>query len=312
MGTGASRANLGDDSTVTVMTRNLYLGADLQRVRTATTDEDLRRTVHGLYDDVRESRFEVRARGIAEEIATHEPDVVGLQEVARFARIDDGRRSTELDYLTILKSELAERGLDYRVVATRTNADVEAPALDGGDSYRVRFVDRDVLLARDGVVTSNPRRYTYLASLGARGYCAVDVADAVTVVNTHLATDPFVQAMQALELVWGPIGDPTVLLGDFNSAPDDVGTFAYDLLTERGRFTDAVSTVGGDAAGPTCCHRKTLANDAPELRRRIDHVFTRDELEALAATRVGHEPHSRIEGQWPSDHAGVVATVGLP
>ena len=70
-------------TTVNVMTRNLYLGADLgagarSRPRPAAFFE----ANGGIVRQVEATNFPVRAKGLAKEILENEPDLVGLQEVA--------------------------------------------------------------------------------------------------------------------------------------------------------------------------------------------------------------------------------------
>jgi hypothetical protein len=79
---------------VTVMSRNIYLGADINRpVVAATTAEAegksaqeivfaLARATHVTREIVDDTNFPVRAELLADEIARTKPDLVGLQEVA--------------------------------------------------------------------------------------------------------------------------------------------------------------------------------------------------------------------------------------
>ena len=83
------RLRRDDPATVTVMTRNLYLGADINRpVRAAagrTGPEALialGQANHEVREIVDHTDFAVRSRLLAAEIAAARPDVVGLQEVA--------------------------------------------------------------------------------------------------------------------------------------------------------------------------------------------------------------------------------------
>ena len=52
-----------------------------------------------------------------------------------------------------------------------------------------------------------------------------------------------------------------------------------------------------------------LLNVISKLYQRIDFVLASKGIDALWARRVGNTPLSRIGGLWPSDHAGVVATL---
>jgi endonuclease/exonuclease/phosphatase family metal-dependent hydrolase len=96
------------------------------------------------------------------------------------------------------------------------------------------------------------------------------------------------------------------MLGDFNSLPDSP---TYGALRAAG-FDDAWTRANpDDPAGFTCCHRERLDDPADTLRARIDLILTRGEIAATEAFLVGHAPADLRSGLWPSDHAGVVATL---
>jgi endonuclease/exonuclease/phosphatase family metal-dependent hydrolase len=96
------------------------------------------------------------------------------------------------------------------------------------------------------------------------------------------------------------------MLGDFNSRPDAP---TYAALRAAG-FDDAWTRANpDDAAGFTCCHRERLDDPADTLRARIDLILTRGAIAATEAFLVGHRPADVRSGLWPSDHAGVVATL---
>jgi endonuclease/exonuclease/phosphatase family metal-dependent hydrolase len=106
-----------------------------------------------------------------------------------------------------------------------------------------------------------------------------------------------------------------IATGDFNSdaepAPTDVTTTTYADLT-AGWFKDAWWVNPGDP-GLTCCQNGTLSNPTPDLNTRIDLVLTHGPVRAQEAHVVGA---TRIPGAtsvplYPSDHAGVVATLRL-
>ena len=311
-GIGSVAATAPD--TVTVMTQNLYLGSALAPVLKAGTEEELERTVDRIYQNVVQSRFEQRARGVADGIAAVTPDVIGLQEVARFVGQDS--ESATRDYLRILLEKLEENGLSYTEIASVETFDAAFAVDSESASGDVRLLNRDVILAREGVTTSGPDAGTYYTGgrefgIG-RGYCSATVEGAFTFVNTHLSTRraPLAQFAQALELLARFRDPPTVLVGDFNSGPSSTEARAYDVLTRR--FSDAYAVANPEQEGKTCCQRPALTNEHPALQRRIDHVFTDGALETRSAERVGHEQSARVEGRWPSDHAGVVAELELP
>jgi endonuclease/exonuclease/phosphatase family metal-dependent hydrolase len=299
---------------VSVLTQNLFLGAALAPALEAETETEFERTVESIYRNVLESRFDLRAQALADEIADIEPDVIGLQEAARFA--ERGGESTTRDYFQMLVDALEERGLSYTERASVKTFDAEFPVTNDSTSDRIRFSNRDVILAREGVETSAAGAGTYYAGsrefgIG-RGYCSTTVEGAFTFVNTHLSPPrvPVLQLSQASELSARFRDPPTVLVGDFNSGPNTSSAPAYDVLTNR--YTDAYAVANPDEEGNTCCQEPTLTNEASTLDRRIDHIFTRGDVKVRGAERIADDQTARVEGRWPSDHAGVTAELEPP
>src|SRR5712691_1071059 len=73
---------LASDSKVKVMTRNLYLGADLTPVIAATTPAEFLAAVSAVFAEVQATNFPERAKRLAVEIDKDKPLLIGLQEVA--------------------------------------------------------------------------------------------------------------------------------------------------------------------------------------------------------------------------------------
>jgi hypothetical protein len=337
---GAAEARNGDGRVVTVMTRNVYIGTDLDPIFAARTPQALLSATATAFGNVQATNFPARAQALAGEIAAAQPDLVGLQEVEiiRTGPVADPAPATTVvgDYLELLLAALEEHGLEYTPVAINVNADVEAPSALGLD---VRATDRDVILARarmvrkvGNVLEQNFSTNLTLPTLGGpitivRGWSAVDVklrGRRVRFLNTHLeASSAPVQVAQANELLAGPAHTrlPLILLGDFNSPAAGTGTPTYANLRAAG-FADAWSQAEPGADGLTCCHASDLLNPLPTLDRRIDHILLRGPhrqrgrqrerdggFVATSAEVVGDEPADRLDpsGLWPSDHAGVVA-----
>jgi len=325
-------------TSVTVLNQNAYLGVDLTRLLAARSLDDVRRIAGELLERVEPAVYEARAGALADAIAEHGPDVVALQEVAvlRTQRPGDvGSDSAEpatdvvLDFLSAIESALAERRLDYEVVAETVTTDVELPASDEEGPVDVRITDRDVLLARNDLDAEPAASGTYDADLRyplpeggeiavRRGFCAADVTvDGVgfTAVSTHLESiSESVRRRQARELVDRlPPDRPVVCCGDFNSGPGGE-TATYDELTDP--FDDPWATSRPDADGSTCCQAADLRNERSQLDRRVDGILVRGAVTPGAIQRIGHRSGDRVtvtvEGDtvevWPSDHAGLVGT----
>src|SRR5215210_1756464 len=146
-------------ASVTVMTRNLYLGADINRPLQAAqgrTGHDallaLGHANHELREIVQRTNFGARSQLLADEIAFARPDLVGLQEVALWrhgplqldhvGRLDAS--AIDSDFLEILSKALSERGLRYDVVSTQQESDVEGPAFTGNPFEGTPGAGRDV------------------------------------------------------------------------------------------------------------------------------------------------------------------------
>ncbi len=315
---------------ITLMTRNIYIGASLIPLFTATPQQ-LPQTVHEVFEQIPATRFPERAEALADEIAGTQPDLIGLQEVA-LVRIQSPGDSFSgnapattvvFDYLEILLDKLNQRGLDYEAVAVTTNFDGEFPSSTGDE---IRLTDRDVILARkkSNLEISNIQERNFNTTLVLpvagrpfallRGWASVDVNAGgykFRLINTHLeASSSPVQAAQADELLQGPGNTelPLLFIGDFNSNADGSGSPTYGRLIAAG-FKD-VWKIAGSGPGFTSYHDVDLRNPVPNLKRRIDFILFRHGFTVEKVSLVGGAPADRTpSGLWPSDHAGVVAVL---
>ena len=336
----APAAQSAAPSTPTVMTRNIYLGADLTPAIVATDVPSLLAANAGIFSAVQATDFPARAKLLAKEIDDSDPYLIGLQEVALWRRGPIGTLdgpatpATEVvyDFQKSLLDELAARGLKYKVVAKQEEADLESPA--GSPYFRdFRLTMHDVILARTdlppglfSVSNGQGGNYSPASTLVIptfagnitvkRGWTSVDVSiarkPALKFVNTHLeAFHPGVRAQQAGELVAGPTNTtkPVILVGDLNSDPASSfpNNAAYGIVTGSGGFVDAAVDAG--TAANTCCHADDLLDYPTVFGSRIDHVLTRPGTGGVLSTEViGNDPANRTTGGlWPSDHGGVIA-----
>ena len=181
-GKAKSTTGAAKGTEVTVMTRNLYLGADLGPAIASTSTEAFIEANGGILRQVDATNFPVRAKGLAKEILETEPDLVGMQEVAlwRSAAPSLGpvfsgtpeATTVKYDFLKLLLAQLNKGKTRYRAVNVQNEFDFEAPADangipgDGPGGKGVlanaetngRLTMRDVILARvgAGVRTSRP------------------------------------------------------------------------------------------------------------------------------------------------------------
>ena len=324
---GAKRQPL----TLTVMTRNLYLGANLDAIVKAKSAPEAFAAVEAGWAQVQANDFPVRARAIAREIATVKPDFVGFQELSLYRTQTPAdftvtpATKVVLDYARELRRALAARHPKYRFVAIAPWTDAELPS-GNPPTMDIRLTVRDGLLVRTNahIRITRVRTAQYATTtplfgglvVAKRGYI---VADAVKkgrrfrVATTHLESfSDTSQVAQGQEL-----GDalaagkfPTVLLGDLNSRADGSGTPTHANLLALG-FEDAWTQAHPNDAGLSCCHGEDLRELGGPFYSRIDYVLLRNGFRAVAAGIVGQKPSDRIDGLWPSDHAGVWARVRL-
>ena len=324
-------ASAGSPTTLTVMTRNIYLGADLGPAIAAPDPVAFLGAVAGIYGTVLANDFPSRAGALADEVAATHPDLIGLQEVSRWTVLGNSP-APSLDYLAILQAQLAGRGLHYAVAGVSNNAHIGPVPLVGPfcrttglTDCALVFDDRDVILVntdRDGLSTSGVRTGRYVAQqvVGTpvgplsfdRGWVTVQVAlgsHRFRFGATHLETEaaPAVQQAEAREFLAAVKQPGNVLaVGDFNSAADGSTTDSYGFLTGD-YFRDDASTVGA-----TCCQNGTLSNPTSVLDSRIDLVLGHGALLPKGAVKTGATPFQAHAPYWAADHAGVVATLRLP
>ena len=328
---------------VDVMTRNLYLGADLMPVIGALAGGDpltITTAATQTWNAVQATKPEERMAAIADEIVKADPEVVGLQEVTTWTTYSTfpptNTGTVKYDFLELLLKALADRGVVYHEVEGATAHNFASPPIPyfkaPGQVGAVSMADRDVILRRDDVSVSNAHTGQYQAIISfpvggqalpvKRGWGSVDVTTDKTefrFVNSHLEAFgiPGVDAealrvLQVRELlaaqaaITAASGDlPTVYVGDYNSKAPNAP--AYSLL---------VSSVGADAwlktnpsdPGYTCCFDAEVKDPNAPLDSRIDLVVIDEQVKAAWAKVVGDEVRDMTSsGLWPSDHAGVVA-----
>lgn len=222
---GSAQAKFGPGHQVNVMTRNLYLGADLAPAIAAKNTNEFVQANGKILRDVTANNFPLRAKGLAKEILQKKPDLVGLQEVALWRTGPPslepllgtaGATATTVryDYLGELLAQLNKGKKRYRVAVVQQEFDFEAPADENqvpGDGpnglikdaeINGRLTMRDVILVRlgAGVVTSHPQKSNFTAMLTVqlsgvevkvlRGWTAIDAkvrgSQKLRFVNTHL------------------------------------------------------------------------------------------------------------------------------
>jgi endonuclease/exonuclease/phosphatase family metal-dependent hydrolase len=349
---------------IKVMTWNLYLGADIFKVVEAAIGSPLLVpvAVAEVYQTMLFTNFWVRAEAIADKIAENKPQVIGLQEVSTFYKQTPGdfifgnptqANDVVIDFYEVLNEALLKRGMVYEAFES-TNSDIELPMVDNESRKSFsdfRLVDRDMVLVKRGYNASLLLADNYLNNLTldldwvklkfARGFLIVDVdikGQIFRFVNTHLEVSGHpgsvfrvFQDVQMHELI-GVLGkvsavdpQPIILVGDFNSSPeDDEGDYMgfryvppYMQAVDAG-FLDAwLLQRGKHDEGYTFGFDETLRDPKAELTSRIDHIFVFPNdlfIDKVKCDVVGNKVSDMVpklktpihERLRPSDHAGVV------
>jgi endonuclease/exonuclease/phosphatase family metal-dependent hydrolase len=188
IGLASSAQAKGKGNEVRVMSRNLYLGADLSpAINSKSTDEFIEAN-GGIIRQVEATNFPVRAKGLAKEILETEPDLVGLQEVALWRTappslgpVFSGKpeaTTVKYDFLKLLLAQLNKKNTLYKPIVVEDEFDFEAPADANGQpgdgpgggqgvlanaEVNGRLTMRDVILKRlhAGVKTTSPKSGHY-------------------------------------------------------------------------------------------------------------------------------------------------------
>jgi endonuclease/exonuclease/phosphatase family metal-dependent hydrolase len=328
-------AALAKKQDLKVMARNVYLGADLIPLATAPDQAAFEQAAAQRFQTVQSNDFPARAKALAAEIKKNKPDIIGVQEATIWRRGADGVKdgpatpATQVIYDSSkeLQKALKAAGSPYKEVVGRDWFDFEAPT---ALNYDVRITQRDIILVRKGSKVkvrktfrggfSNhfdvPTKVGLAQQL--RGWVGVDGTLAkkkFRFVSTHLEaySAPVAdQQMQQLLKSGGALGSKkrqSILVGDFNSAP---GSNANDRGTNR----DASAYYSAIEKGfrnnlprrKTCCFAEDLHLTTKPLETWIDHVLVRPNIKVLNSGIVGTK---QVGGLYPSDHAGITATLRL-
>ncbi len=340
VGARFAAGGLSSGAPITVMSRNLYLGADIDAL--IKPGADPRVVIPAALGQLQHNDFVARAQHIAMEIATRQPEAVGLQEVTHYVFATAAGKQT-LDFLNVLQQYLGAMGAQYDVAVHQNNVSLLIPVGAAGiDS--VTYTDGDAILVRHDIAWSDPAHGHYPTQVelnvggvtfdNLRGWNAVTIhvnGSDVRFVNTHLEIQTFraTQEQQARELADMLAEEtlPIVLVGDFNSAanpsaPADSKTASYQILRDAG-FADLELRDPHGISIVTCCHLADLSDVVPTFNQRLDLVlarFTNDGFGGQANTEVivgqrflvdpDHTPASGDEYYlWPSDHAAVFGKI---
>ena len=329
----AFTADRAGSPALTVMSWNIYVGADLTQLLAIQDPGQIACGVRAVYEDVLATDFGARAVAIADQIEAFRPHVIGLNEVSTFDFVYETIPFlADLEFLAVLRAELASRGLDYDapVDARSTNFQITLPISYAGDCEPqdlLSYTEYDVLLVRGDVPWSEADNGRFAQPLPLpfgldpkySGWASIDIehkALPYRVFATHLepadtgpcATDEpgllFVHSAQAAELrtILDGSPHPTILTGDLNSDASGCTTSTYPDLLDDG-FVDAWDIGRPRGNGYTSNQDADLRNASSKLWHRIDFVLYRDEFTAAGGgfrgavhvERVGEEASDRVQ-----------------
>jgi hypothetical protein len=259
----ATAAPAHADATITVMTRNLYLGADVG-VAVALIP-DMPAAAQFMWDQVKATDFPARAPALAGEAARARPAVIGIQEATTWVCRTSpfSGTTTVFDFMRDFLDATAKAGEPYVLAgkgdATALNPGYSIPAIPwlttvhdpatfqplfGVDDAQCGFVIADALAVRADlaadVLAVGTVEYDDATSLVPllmsieRGYAWADISvdgTPVRFVTTHLesfwkegAVPPSAIQAQQLTRDLSDVTMPLVVMGDFNSDPRDPRT----------------------------------------------------------------------------------------
>jgi endonuclease/exonuclease/phosphatase family metal-dependent hydrolase len=341
----------GKGHEIGVMTRNLYLGADLSPAINAGSAGEFIEANGQILRDVDTNNFPVRAKGLAAEIRSKAPDLVGLQEVAlwRDGPVDFNAPLTgnytashvTYDYLQLLLDQLNKGKEHYRVVFTEPEFDFEAPAdYDGnpatgtfGADKNGRLTMRDVILARDGHGVKVNRAFgghfdtLYTPTVAGlvtvpvlRGWTAADVkvrgSGSFRFLNTHLEAfgDPTIREAQAKELIapGGPAtGSLPVVLVGDLNSDDDTVSGGDRLAYNA--LIDSGFRERSTANPLSCCLKTSIITSNFGSVGDFDHQVDHvlTNDPRIALVDSAVTGRAPVNGYWDSDHAGVYSLLNI-
>src|SRR6516164_4386659 len=314
--------DLGRDK-VRVLTQNMYIGADLTPIALAKTFPQFQDAITTVTQNIVATKPAERAAAMAAEIAKQRPDFVALHEAWMLTT-----GGFKMDLLKSVLEALKALGQPYALVGGGTVNQEDLDLTSFGVNFHL--TDRDAILMRTDVdiliigvqsqqfptAITLPPPFNQITIHG--GYVSVDAivrGRPLRFVSVHLIPNPgtiLAHTHELLQLAANTTTLPLVFGGDFNTTADDPSNpsyVIYQTLTNAG-LTDAWNP---RRPGPTCCQDPSLLNARSKLDQRVDLILLRGAFAVENINLIGSKPSDRTpSGLWPSDHAGIVATLAGP
>ena len=334
--------SLQGEGTLKVMTYNMYVGTEYGPGVLSSNLDVFKQAITQLILDVQASDPPGRAQAIARQIATANPHLVSLQEVATWSTgPTKDNLSVEFDFLQLLLEALAAQGVQYTPAGTLTHFDVTLPSSTGyaRNTWRVVILARTDLKPQhlsftniDAAPWSPSATLSYpLAALNGSADCPVPLTGSLCVmpfprgwvsadvtyrgkrlryINAHLESRSASRnILEGHELLNGPANTalPVTVAADLNCDLANPSDPKYPTCLN---FLDAGFIDAWSAANP---YEPGYTKDLPEMTMRGDYVMVRGGFEPQTTALFGEEVGDMtLTGLWPSNHCGVAAKLQLP
>jgi len=309
---------------VSVMTRNLYVGANLLPLATAAPGAEFEHSASDRLREIDATEPDARMKVLAAEIVRAGVDFVNLQEATAWYTGPKGDPAkapwTRWDYLAALKRELRALGRPYYVATSDRSLDIEGPSDLGVD---VRFKTGNAILVRKGAhihiqrARSGPfptQLRIPTRALGevetTRGWNYVDFTiggQSARLVNAHPeAFSADVRLAQVKELVKGALDTKSrvILAGDLNTGPD------LPKPEDRAPYAQLAKAKLVDRRTPAfnCCFNDDLRTGTWD--HIVDRIMSRPKL-PLVSSFIGSTSDTTPSGLLASDHGAVTSVLRL-
>jgi Endonuclease/Exonuclease/phosphatase family len=320
---------------VRVLTQNMYVGASLGILLGVKTKEDFPIAIAKFTHDILATKAAERAAAMAAEIATQRPDFVALNEAWKLTAggvlvedllqyVLDALKALDQPYDLVRDGvvdgvvndqdlDLNRFGIDFHLthrsaILMRTDADIE---IMHGSVQPTLF---------DTPINLPPPPLTPFIQIKA-GYVSVDATVRgipLRFVSVHLVPNATTIEAHTLDLLKKTASPtlPLVFGGDFNTTANDPSNESYALVYQHlidAGLTDAWNPhIHRPGLGLTCC-QKPLLNEPSDLKARVDLILFSGAFAVEDINLIGNKEIDRTpSGLWPSDHAGLVATLATP
>ena len=315
---GASAAD------VSVMTRNLYVGANILPLGTSQPGAEFEHAASEVLREVDATEPDARMKVLAAEVVRADVDFVNLQEATAWYTGPKGDPAkapwTRWDYLGGLKRELTALGASYVVAAHARPLDAEGPSDLGVD---VRFKTGNAILVRKGrgIKVERAKSGAFPTQLKiptfalgevetTRGWNYLDFTvdgQRARLVNAHPeAFSADVRLAQVKELVKGPLKTSrrVILAGDLNTGPD------LPKPEDRAPYAVLAKAKFVDRRTPkfNCCFSDDLRTG--KWDHIVDRIMTRPSL-PLVKSFIGSTSDTTPSGLLASDHGAVTSVLRL-